>query len=424
MKTLSERLFREILRIPLIDPHSHIDPRSPASKSIEDLLGYHYYTELAHSAGMDRRVLDSGVDPRDRVKGIAEFLPALSNTIQYSWLLEIARLLLDFPEKHVDGNNWELLWDCAARKMSSPGWEDEVLSRSNLERVFLTNQFDDPLEGFDTNRYVPCLRLDDLVFQLHQPAVAERLRACSGREVKDARDLKEAMETVMDRFLARGARACAISLPPHFEPVREPAGSAQAAISRVLSGRAGAEDRALASRHIFWTAAELSNDAGLPFDIMIGVNRDVYPSGVFQGTDLFDRRCSLIQYRELFNAFPGLTFPVSVLAHDQNAELVAHAWIFPNVIAHGHWWYSNIPAFIESDLKARLQGVPRTKQIAYYSDMYKLEFGLPKFNMYRRVLASVLAEDFVVGRGATEEEAVALARTILRDNVERVFRLK
>ena len=82
---------------------------------------------------------------------------------------------------------------------------------------------------------------------------------------------------------------------------------------------------------------------------------------------------------------------------------------------------SDLPAFIETDLRARLQAVPRTKQIAYYSDAYKLEFILPKFNMYRRVLARVLARDFVVDRQWSEERAVALARDVLRGNVERIF---
>ncbi len=424
MNNLSDRLYQEIIRIPLIDPHSHIDPRNPASKSIDDLLGYHYYTELAHSAGMDKSLLDTGADPRDRVKGIAGYLPALANTVQYSWLLEIARTLLDFPESRIDGKNWELLWDCAARKMSSPGWEEEVLARSNLQKVFLTSQFDDPLEGFNTHRYIPCLRLDDLVFQLHQPGMLERLQASTGRDVKDTKGLEEALEAVFTRFQAKGARACAISLPPDFIPAREASGPAQASLSKILSGRTGPEDRERVSRHVFWILAEIASNAGLPFDLMIGVNRNIYTAGVPQGTDLFDRRCSLIQYKELFNAFPRLVFPVSVLAQDQNPELVAYAWIFPNVFTSGHWWYSNIPAFISSDVRARLQGVPKVKQIAYYSDMYKLEFGLPKFNMYRRVLASVLAEDYVIARGASEEEALDLARTIIRDNVERIFRLE
>ena len=38
---------------------------------------------------------------------------------------------------------------------------------------------------------------------------------------------------------------------------------------------------------------------------------------------------------------------------------------------------------------ARLEAVPRTKQIGYYSDMYKLEFALPKFAMYKRILVPI-----------------------------------
>jgi glucuronate isomerase len=53
--------------------------------------------------------------------------------------------------------------------------------------------------------------------------------------------------------------------------------------------------------------------------------------------------------------------------------------------------------------------------------MYKLEFALPKFNMYRRVLGKVLAEDFVIGRGWSEGQALRLGREVLRDNVERIF---
>ena len=91
------------------------------------------------------------------------------------------------------------------------------------------------------------------------------------------------------------------------------------------------------------------------------------------------------------------------------------------MVTSGHWWYSNIPAYIEQDARARLQAVPKTKQIGYYSDMYKLEFGLPKYNMYRRALAKVLAEDFVRSGTTTEAGAVDLARLLLRENARRIF---
>ncbi len=100
---------------------------------------------------------------------------------------------------------------------------------------------------------------------------------------------------------------------------------------------------------------------------------------------------------------------------------MSYSWIFPNVVTNGHWWYSNIPAYIVPDTRARLQAVPKTKQIGYYSDAYKLEFILPKYNMYRRILAGILADDFVRPGVYTESQAVELARLLLRQNTERIF---
>ena len=91
------------------------------------------------------------------------------------------------------------------------------------------------------------------------------------------------------------------------------------------------------------------------------------------------------------------------------------------MIVNGHWWYSNIPAYITHDLRARLQAVPKTKLIGYYSDAYKLEFVLPKYNMYRRLLAQTLADDFIRPGLMNEKQALDLAQLLLRDNSKRIF---
>ncbi|MBI4603282.1 MAG: glucuronate isomerase [Planctomycetes bacterium] len=422
MDALSERLLGEIVKIPLIDPHTHIDPHRPAARDLDDLLGYHYYTELAHSAGMDPTPLRSDVPAEERVRAIARFLPALENTWQYSWLLEIARDFFGFQGERIDETNVDQVLRLAEQRLGAESWAGEVFYRSNLEKVFLTNDFDDPLEGFDTDRYVPCLRTDDLVFRLGTAAVLERLRQATRCDVGNAGSLRGALEALFQRFVEKGARACAVSLPPDFAPQPVSVPAADPLIRRLLSGsRLAAHEELTVSCFVFWQVAELCREHGLPFDLMIGVHRNVYPGGVHQGRDLFNRLTSLHQFRALFNAFPEVTFPVSVLASDSNQELVAYSWIFPNVVPLGHWWYSNVPAYIEADARARLQAVPRTKQIGYYSDAYKLEFVLPKFNMYRQALARILAQDFVAGRRWSEEKAVDLARDVLRRNVERVF---
>lgn len=394
---LTENLLDALQAIPLIDPHSHIDPRRPVSRHLDDILGYHYYTELAHSVGMSHSPLKPDVPPHERVRAILQHAEYLDNTVQYSWFMEIAREFLGWDGHGVSAADADRLIDAATRQFQAPDWEEQVFRRTNLRSIFLTNEFDDDLTGFDRRRYVPCLRTDTLVFHGDRPDVRERLARVTGIEVSDEGSWRRALGQLFTNFVEHGAKACAISLPPDFAPT-------------------GPD-----SQPVFWMLAELCRDFHLPFDLMIGVNRRVYENGVFQGQDLFDHRGSLLNYRRLFNAFPEVTFCVSVLSNGMNQELVSHAWIFPNVVTMGHWWYSNVPAYIEPDLRARLQAVPKTKQIGYYSDAYKLEFVLPKYRMYRRCLARILADDFVRTHRLSEEQAIELGRALLRGNVERIF---
>ncbi|MEL7338032.1 MAG: glucuronate isomerase, partial [Planctomycetota bacterium] len=208
-----------------------------------------------------------------------------------------------------------------------------------------------------------------------------------------------------------------------FQPTAVSDGRAAVALNQVLQSGLSADmaHRDALSKRVFWTLAELCDEFGLPFDLMIGVNRGVYPGGVYQGQDLYDSRVSLIQYRDLFNAFADVKFPISVLASVTNQELVSYAWIFPNVVTNGHWWYSNTPSFIHRDASARLEAVPRNKQVGYYSDAYKLEFVAPKFDMYRRILAKILNEQFVEGQRWDEDAAFQLGYDVLRGNVESLF---
>ena len=99
---LQQRIFDEMDSWVLIDPHTHINPHAPASTSLADVLGYHYYTELAHSAGMPKAAIEEpGLDPREKVRRIVEHLGQLENTTQYSWLVEMLRGFFDFPDERL-----------------------------------------------------------------------------------------------------------------------------------------------------------------------------------------------------------------------------------------------------------------------------------------------------------------------------------
>src|SRR5436190_24249113 len=113
---LRQRLFAELDSIRLIDPHTHIEPKSAASKTLADILGYHYYTELIHSAGMPRdQIEEPGLEPKEKVRRLVERIEPLRNTIQYSWLLELAQTFFDFPpDEDLTLTNWESLYETAS----------------------------------------------------------------------------------------------------------------------------------------------------------------------------------------------------------------------------------------------------------------------------------------------------------------------
>ncbi|MCA9222381.1 MAG: amidohydrolase, partial [Planctomycetales bacterium] len=125
---LRRRIFEQLDSLVLVDPHTHINPHAPASQTLADILGYHYYTELAHSAGMAREQIEEpGLDPREKVGRLMANLGPIDNTIQYSWFVEMAQAFFGFEGDRIDGENWESLYDAAAEKMAAEDWAEQVL---------------------------------------------------------------------------------------------------------------------------------------------------------------------------------------------------------------------------------------------------------------------------------------------------------
>ena len=155
---LTRDLEHEIARIVLIDPHSHIDPRRPTARNLDDILGYHYYTELAHFRRHGSKAHRRGSCRRAvRVRNILAHLDRIDNTVQYSWFVEIARTFLGFERDRESLRAIATICTTAPEKMmNNPGLGDPGSQtwQATSKPIFLTNDFDDPLEGFDTNRWL------------------------------------------------------------------------------------------------------------------------------------------------------------------------------------------------------------------------------------------------------------------------------
>src|SRR5277367_4726744 len=107
-EALRKRLFDALDVLVVVDPHTHINPLAPASKTLADILGYHYYTELAHSAGMPKaQIEEPGLGRKEKVRRLVERLGPIENTIQYSWLVEMAQKFFGFADDRITVENWE-----------------------------------------------------------------------------------------------------------------------------------------------------------------------------------------------------------------------------------------------------------------------------------------------------------------------------
>ncbi len=121
--------------VPLIDPHSHIDPLAPVSKSLDDILGYHYYTELAHSAGMSQAPLGEGraaprARPRDR--------QAHGPLRQHGPVRLVRGHRPHVPRLHrqpkVTAADADTLFDAAEKTFAQPDWEKQVFAARRSSR--------------------------------------------------------------------------------------------------------------------------------------------------------------------------------------------------------------------------------------------------------------------------------------------------
>ncbi len=106
---------------------------------------------------MPAELVSSDLGPDTRVANLVEYLDRIDSTVQYSaGCAEIAQTLYRFPHERITpGNVGELVARADHGRWNGGPQDREVWNASRLEAVFLTNEFDDPLEGWDTTRYVP-----------------------------------------------------------------------------------------------------------------------------------------------------------------------------------------------------------------------------------------------------------------------------
>lgn len=442
MSELATRIAEEVNAIPIVDTHEHLLSEGERSRAAVDFsyLLPHYASSDLISSGMSPALLEAVRLPirpvlversarmrrprpypapartdmslAERWDAIEPYWERIRHTTYGTCLRIAARDLLGVPD--ISRESYRRLSDAIAAS-NRPGWYAHVLKEK--ARIILSIQ-DDGRAAVDRTFFAPVVRLEHFAAARTRDELAA-LEAESGVAIRSLDDLRRAMHAVLQGYLAEGAVGIKISLAYRriirFEKVAK--ADAERLFNRIPAhlgeGLSWEEARPLQD-YIVHQIIRAAIEHDLPIQIHTGLqegNENILTnSNPMHLVNLF------MEYREArFDLFHG--------GYPYTGEALALGKNFPNVYLDLCWLHLISPTAGVRTLHEAVETVPANKIFAFGGDFIIPEGAYGHSVLARRVVSRVLVEKIQDGY-LTEEEAVILARRILRENPATLYRLK
>ncbi|MEM1553931.1 MAG: hypothetical protein QXS51_05815 [Thermoproteota archaeon] len=418
-RKLYNKIYRRISEIPLIDIHTHLNPRRLRAENLSEIILYHYIaTELATS-GMPREILDIS-DPDERVRRSIPFLSRIRNTSTFWALEKIVTMLFGFLED-IREENFNRLKERFLDFEKKFDGVSFLRERVRIKKSFLTLQFTNLDSSFDS-LFTGSLRLEKISKDF-SPDSLNRLEELSYIEINDAESLREALNWVFEKFKSK-ISSVAISLNPSEIIVIPNKAILDSALMELRSNHPLTDEE---KNHLLsFSVREFLNlikDSDIVFQLMLGVERPVIGASPPDYAIVLNDPKQLLSLCPVFHEYRDVKFDVISASKIQTHELNVIAKNYSNVFVSGFWWYSYYPSIINEKTIERLQMLPMNKWCAFFSDAYVPEWCFGKSELVRHQL-SVTLSDLVDQEYLTIDIAIEIAKKILYENPIEIYSLK
>jgi uncharacterized protein len=439
---LATRMTDAVGAIRLVDTHEHLLSEEERTRAAVDFsyLFPHYASSDLVSAGMPRPSLEAVRSPMRPVlleraarmrRPVYYATPTRTDmTLEERWevfepywerirhtgygtCLRIAiRDLFGVPG--LSRQTYRQLSEAIAAS-ARPGWYQHVLK----EKAGITISVqDDSRATVDKRFFAPVVRLEHFAAARTREDLV-RLEEDGGIAIHTLDDLLEAMRRALAAYLADGAVGIKIGLAYrrtiHFEKV------AKAEAERVFNRIAGHLGEGPS-----WEEARPLQDYVVHQIIRLAIEHDLpiqIHTGLQEGNENLVTNSKPTHLANLFIEYREAKFDVFHGGYPYMGELLALAKNFPNVYLDLCWLHIISPSAGARMLHEAIETIPANKIFAFGGDFIVPEGSYGHSVMARRVVSRVLTEKVEDG-WLTEEEAVRLARLMLRDNPAALFRLK
>jgi glucuronate isomerase len=448
-RKVAKALYAHVRNLPLISPHGHTQASwfagnepfpDPSTLFVQP---DHYVFRMLYSQGVPMDDMGIGQpkikDPRKVWRIFASHYYLFRGTPTRIWLDFAFQELFGLTER-LSEKTADLYFDTIAEKLNTPEFLPRALfERFNLEVLTTTDSPLDPLlhhqairESGWKGRILPTFRPDPVVdpeFPNFAASIA-KLGEIEGEDTASWNGYLKALRKARARFKALGCTAT-----DHGHPTAQtadlPASEAATLYSKVLAGRADAQQQELFRAQMLTEMAQMSMEDGFVMQIHPGSvrnhNRKLYERyGRDMGADIPRPTNYVDALRPLLDRFgneTGLTIILFMLDESTiSRELAPLAGHYPCLRLGPPWWFHDSP---EGMMRFREQA---TETAGFYNtvgfnDDTRAFLSIPaRHDLARRVDCAFLGR-LVAEHRLEEDEAFEVAHDLAYGLPKKAYRL-
>jgi glucuronate isomerase len=443
MESINQRVKSEIEKIPLIDTHEHIMREAERNEYAEDFSYFFpvYTSSDLVSAGMPPRLMEAARLPmyryrllwnqrrrvrrfvaeaerldmstEERWQAVEPYWEEMRNTAYAKATLIAIRDIFGIEDLN---SKTYLKLSQAISDSRKPGWYRHVLKdKANIEVSLL--DLDQQVGDVDRDLFAPVMRMDNFVSILTRQELGY-IEADMGIAIHSLDDLVSAMQTTLAGHVKAGIVAVKSALA--YERIlkydKVTRHEAEVVFNKIAmhlgEGPSFLEAKPLQD-YMMHQVIRTATAAGLPMQ---------FHTGLQEGNLNIITNANPTHLVNLFVEYREAKFDLMHGGYPYTHEWASLVKNFGNVYADLTWLEIISPEISRQLLHELIETVPGNKIMAFGGDSVVPEMAYGHARMARNVVARVLSEKISEGY-MDEDEAVSLARKMLRSNPIALFKL-
>jgi hypothetical protein len=423
---LADELFAEIQRMPVIDVHSHINRDEIAAPSLDAVMFYHMQMYPLRSAG----ATEGKMWPEQLSKRVGlpydewfKYWPMTEHTGFGCMLKVILKDLYDFdgPFKMSELPRLRKQFE---QRVSQKDWPQQVWRKCNLTRIFSSHLKVRPLEKGQWDAGIRFTIESFPTNGTHEYHGWKRrltyMSKFGGKDITSRQRLYEAAGAYYDTFdwSDKHGLVSWMSGLADFTPVSD--ATLDRMLSDTLAGKKlSPEDSRLLEGQYIRSLCQAIRGRVSVYQLCYGVQyltpRPKYAHPVYRAAQTFAGT-----FGHLLGEFPDIHFNMLNGFEADEPVWAGLTQAYGNFSLANVWWECFYPSVIENAISRRLDMVPLSRLIGFFSDGWCADYVYGRLRMVQKAWAWALARKIEQGYYSTDQ-ALKIARHCFFDTGKAIF---